>query len=352
MKKRIIPGVAVLVALLLIGWRLISNKQQLDEARTPVDRTKIPVAVKVIQAEKKAFEMDTRYPAMTEPLEEAKVYSQASGIIDYLNIDLGTKVRKGQVVGKLDTRILEINLKDARVTYEKALDDYQRAKDLYENQAGLKVDMLATKTNYEKALNQIEQIEQQIQNAQIVAPISGMVYKNAVKAGEFINPGTPIASVSNIFSLKVTVYVSQQTAYRLQLDQVGVITIPVLPMESFTGELIYISPVADDNHNYQVDLLVHPKEAIALKGGTDVQVSFGTLEKMDVLQIPKSALMTDGPTPYVFVVHEETAVVRTVKTGRMKRDQVEVLSGLDEGETVVITGQINLKEGSKVRIIK
>ena len=352
MKKFIIPSVISLVIILAIVFKLFSNKRKIDEAKEPVDRTEIPVSVKVTKAEKKALDINVHYPATTKPYEDAKVYSQSSGIIDKLNIELGNTVSEGQTLGKLDTRLLEINLKDAEIALEKASDDYERAKDLYENEAGVKVDMLNAKTSYDKALNQVKLIGQQIENAQIIAPIKGIISSHSVKEGEFINPGTPIASINNVFLLKATVYVFQETVYQLELGQKAIITTPVFDQEQFTGEIIFISPVADANHNYQVDLLVHQKDNIHLKGGTDVQVSFNTMMRKDVLQIPKSALMVDADEPYVFVIDNETAVSKTVKTGVTRKDQVEVISGISVGDVVVTNGQINLRDGSKVSIIK
>lgn len=351
MKKFIIPVTVVVVIMLAITFQLISNKKVLDEAQRPVDRSKIPVAVKVIKAIKKEMDIREKYPAIIKPFEQAKLYAQASGIIDYLNIDLGSKVTKGQEVGRLDTRTLKINLEDAKIAFGKALDDYERAKDLSENGAGLKVEMLKAKSNYEKTENQVKLMEQQIRNARIIAPISGIVSSHTVKQGEFINPGTPIADISNVFSLKATVFVSQQTVYHLKLNQVATVIVPVLGDQAFSGEIIYISPVADTNHKYQVDLLINQDKEKQLMGGTDVLIQFSAVKK-EVLQIPKSALMLETEEPYVFVALDNKAKKVNVRTGQIKRDQVEILSGLTEGDQVVTTGQINLREGSIVNIIK
>ena len=102
----------------------------------------------------------------------------------------------------------------------------------------------------------------------------------------------------------------------------------------------------------QIDLLIANKEGMALKGGTDVQISFNTLAKKEALQIPKSAVMTDAQDPYVYAIENDKAVVKPITTGIALGDFVEVLTGLSAGEKVVSTGQINLKQGSAVSIIK
>lgn len=366
MKKIIIPIIIVLAVVLAIVLILAKNKAELNKARTPVDRTNVPVAINVSPAAYRPLEVNMQYPATIQPSEEATIYAQTNGMIASLNIFLGQQVRKGEVVGNLDSRTLAINLKQAEISLHaavinrsKMLDDYNRARDLYENKAGLEVNMLTAKNNfenaqssYDNAQNNIRLIRQQIANAKIVAPLSGTVSAQKVKQGEYVSPSTPIASIANINTLKTTVFVDQATTYRLKSGQTANIISPVFPDQIFLGKIIYISPVADPNHNYQVDLQVMDKDGISLKGGTDAQVSFNSIPNKEVLQIPKSALMTDAAKPYVYVVKDGKAEVKKVMIGVVKNDKVEILSGLTGGEQVVTAGQISLKEGSNIFIIK
>lgn len=366
MKKLILPIVIVVAVLAAIAFILMGNKKQIDQANKPVDRTQVPVSVTAAQAQVATLNVNTKYPALTQPVDQANVSSQASGMVSSLNINLGQKVLEGQAIGKLDTRILEVNLKSAMISQKSAaanqaklLDDYNRAKDLYENKAGLQINMLTAKNNYDNALNssdnadvQINLIKQQIANATIYSPLSGIVSSKNVKQGEFVSPGTPIATITNVSSLKTTVFVDQQIGYQLHIGQTAMIESPVFNEKQFEGRIIYISPVADANHNYQIDLLVVNNKGINLKAGTDVQVSFNTITEKNALQIKKSALITDSQQPFVYVVENGKVKGRILKTGLVQNDNVEVLSGLNAGEIVVTSGQINLREGSIISIIK
>lgn len=364
-KKLVVPVAVLVLVMLFIIIVLYGNKKKINEANKPVDRTYIPVPVSVARASVSPLEVNIQYPGLLQPSDEAMLYAQASGLISFLDIALGRKVNKGEVVGKLDTRILEINLKNAQVDLasaainkEKMLADYNRSKDLYENKAGLEVNMLSAKNNYENALNnfdnaqiQINLIRQQIANASIIAPLSGNISAHKVKQGEFVNPGNPIATISNIDKIKATVYVDQQMSYRLKTGQTATVTSPVFNEHYFTGKIIFISPVADVNHNYRIDLLISGNENMVLRGGTDVLVSFNSLFQKGTLQIPQPALV-NSKEPYVFVAENGRARIRVVKTGIVQNDKVEVLSGIKEGEMVIINGQINLREGSNISIIK
>lgn len=364
-KQRVIVIAVSAIVVLSVVLTLANNKKKINSANTRVDRTAIPVAVSVAQASIAPLSREVHYPAFIEPDQEASVYAQTSGILAELKIELGKRVTKGQVIGKLDTHILEINLESARANLDlaainqaKMLDDYTRAKDLFEHKAGLEIDMLKAKNNYDNAVNtystaqiQVNLIRQQIENTHIVAPISGIVSAHQVKQGEFINPGTPIATISNLTAVKATVYVDQQISYLLKEGQDAAIQVPVLGDQTLAGKVIFISPVADANHNYQIDLRVSNTAGLILKGGTDVQVAFTTLSKQHVLQIPASAVMNDAKEPYAYVATGGKAVIKTIKTGSVQDDTVEILAGLSAGDTVITHGQINLREGSTIHIV-
>lgn len=366
-KRKLILPIAVLVLIVLsIVSVLASNKRKIDKASEPVDRTKIAVAVTVANAEIKTLNIGTEYPATTQPYEEAVLNAQTSGLISYLNVSLGQYVRKGQVLGKLDTRILQNNLKSTEIAYQSAKinkqklwDDYVRAKDLYENKAGLEVNMISAKNSYDNASNsmdnslvQIQLIKEQIQNANIIAPVSGTISINNIKQGEYVSPTMAIATISNVGVIKTTVFVDQQLSYMLKINQVATITSLVFPNEKFYGKIIYISPVADANHNYQIDLLIHNNNETKLKGGTDVQASFNTTTTEDTLVIPKSALNSDEQQPYVYVAENGKAVKKIIETGTIINDEVEVISGLQAGEKIITGGQINLTNGSNISFTK
>lgn len=350
--KLILPIAIVVMILATIVIVLANNKIAIDKANTAVDRSKIPVAVSVAHAKMAPMKIQVQYPALLQPIEEAMAYSQASGLITSLNIELGQRVKKGEVLGRLDTRLLHINLNSAQISASKLKEDYARAKDLYENNAGLKVNMLTAKSNYENAEEQVKLIEQQIENTKIIAPITGIISLHKIKEGEFVNPGNPIASISNISTIKTTVFVDQQLAYKLDTGHEAEITSPLFGGKELIGVVSYVSPVADANHNYQVDLLITDNQNISLKGGTDVQVAFNAADKERVLQVPKSAVMTEASKPYVFVVETSRAMKRHILTGMVDFEKVEVTQGLKPGEQVVINGQINLDEGDLIEIRK
>lgn len=342
---------AITLVIIAIGFTLYQNKKVINEANKMVDRTEIPVAVTIAQVVLGNMELNSIYPAVIKPMDEANISSATSGIITNLNIELGQKVSKGQILGKIDDNILRINMNSAELNLVKLKEDYQRAKELFDNKAGLEITMINAKNSYENAQNQLSFAKQQLANANIISPLSGIISAKNVKYGEFINPGVVIATTTNISTVKASVFVDQSLSYSLKNGQTAIITSTIFPDKKLSGKIIFISPRADANHNFQVDLLITNNQLVALKAGTDVSVSFNVLEKNNVIQIPKSALVLDRQEPFVFVNNNEKAVGREIKIGVVKNDIVEILSGLQPGEEVITSGQINLKEGSNISII-
>ncbi len=156
--------------------------------------------------------------------------------------------------------------------------------------------------------------------------------------------------IADVNTIKTNVYVNESEVYLLKMNQTVSITANVFPGKTMTGKITFISPRADANHNYKVEVNVSRKEVPELKAGTYVNVSFNTKTAEDVIQIPKRALVEGVKNPYVFVNENQKASIRKLVLGRESGENVEVISGLKEGEQIVSDGQINLISGSNIEI--
>lgn len=348
MKKRIIIISGVLLLFTSVGFVLSKNKKAIDAKNVFVDRSNIPVAVTVVRVSKKNVAGSFELPATLEPSKQADISVTTSGKISSLRIVLGSMVTAGQVIGTIDTRQQQINLKDAKEVLAKAQRDYQLNKELFDGNAGTAQSVKDAERTLESAHTKLSQVGQQLGDASIKAPISGVVSSKSGELGEYANSGTSLATVVDIYNLKAVVFVSEKDVYRLKLNQTAVVTADVLKGKSFSGKVSFISPVGDDNHNYRVELTVSNKSAV-LKAGTYIKVNFNLGGETAVLQMPKTALVEGTKNPFVYIVNADKVEVRKITIGREFGEQVEVLSGLEEGDEVVVSGQINLTGGSKIK---
>jgi RND family efflux transporter MFP subunit len=348
MKKKIIIISGAFLLFASVGFVLNKNKNAIDAKNVIVDRSSIPVAVTVVKVSNQSVSGNLELPATLEPSKQADISVVISGKISSLHIVLGSTVGAGQVIGAVDTRQQQINLKDAKEVLAKAQKDYQLNKELFEGNAGTAQSVKDADRTLESARTKLSQVGQQLGDANIKAPISGIITAKNSEVGEYVNLGSSIATVVDVYSLKAVVFVGEKDVYRLKLNQTAVITADVLPGKNFNGKVSFISPVGDENHNYRVELTVNNKSAV-LKAGTYIKVNFNLGSGSEALQIPKIALVEGTKNPFVYVLNSDKAEVRKITIGREFGEQVEVLSGLEEGDEVVVSGQINLMNGSKIK---
>jgi len=352
MKKRIIIISVLVVVVAGIAYTLFRNKKKINENSKVVDRSQIAIPVTTAEADVLPVGRDMVLPAILQPVNEATISVNAQGKLKTLNIELGSFVKKGQVIGAIDVRQKELSLQSTELTLSKLEDDYQRNKELLEGNAITEMNVTESKYNYENTKIQADQIRQQISESMVVSPLSGVIVKKDLEAGEFVNPGTPIATVVDITQLKALVMVNEREAYQMKTGQQVTITTDVYPGKEFSGTVRYVSPQGDQNHNYEVEIVLKNTGAVQLKAGTYIRAQFTSEGGGEALQIPKIALVEGIKNPYVYTVSDNKAVTRKITVGREIGENIEVLGGLSKGDIVIVSGQINLSEGSIVEVIK
>jgi RND family efflux transporter MFP subunit len=349
--KRILTILAVIVIVGFILLQLFRNKNTLNASKVVVDRTNIPVAVTLATVRKEAVNGSFSIPATLAIFDQANIPAAASGKIVSLPVDLGSYVIKGQVIGQLDTKENSQKLQADNLALQKYERDYNRNKVLAEAKATNANAVIDSKYDVDSKKLEIAQLETQINNANIVAPISGIISDRKLLQGEYATIGTAIATVVDVHQLKAKVYVSENKVFGLRTGQAATITTEAFPSEKFEAVVTYISPQGDDNHNYLVQLLVKNNQT-HLKAGQYVIASFSTGAAYKVLQIPQTALAEGFKNPYVYLASDGKAVERKIVLGRGFGESVEVISGLNEDDQVVVNGQINITNGSNIRAVK
>ncbi len=350
MKKIVIILVAVGLVVLM-GWRLASNKKQIDEKKKPVLDSNVLIPVNTIKLEKTFPNNELIKTGTLVPNLESDIMATAGGKLVMVNFELGSYVSKGAVVAQIDNKMLELKKQSSELAKTKYESDYNRNKILLQGDATTEQNVQDIKYSYDNSVNQISQLKQQIEDNSIKAPISGQVVSKKLEPGTYVNPGAILGSVVDVSTLKVDVMISEKDAYSLKLGQSVTITTEVYPDQKFTGVVSFISQKGDAMHNYLVQLKMPNSSTHPLKAGTFVYVDFARKSNAPALLIPRTALVESLKNPYVYIIVNDKATVRKLVTGREVGNDVEVVEGLSEGDVVVINGQINLSEGVAVKII-
>lgn len=347
--KRIVTIGAVVIILGLIVFQLLNNKEKLDATEVVIDRTQIPVSVNTATVTSGKVKQSISLPATLIPYETADIPAAASGKITSLSIELGSRVFKGQVIGHLDNAELTERLEAVQLSLRRLTEIYERKKTLVEGKATNTNAVTDAQYEMENKKWEVAQLRSQLENTKIVSPIGGIITDKKLTQGEYVSTGSSIAVVISVNQLKAKIYVPEIKIFTLKSNQKLRITSSAYPAQGFEGVINYISPQGDVNHNYLVQVHVSNSN-YKLKAGQYVQVHLELTGSDQGLQIPKIALVEGFKDPYVYVVNNKQVVQKRITLGDDCGENVEVISGLAEGQRVVTTGQINLRDGSLVEV--
>ncbi|TDO24257.1 efflux RND transporter periplasmic adaptor subunit [Pedobacter duraquae] len=352
MKRKYILGLIVIVLVALIIFQLASNKSKLDKKEQPAQDSIIRIPVKVAAVKEQQQEINLVKTGSLAPFKEAKVLSTVGGTIQQLRFNLGDHVTEGQILAIMDTRLMQLDLQKAQTNAAKLRRDLDTYTELLAGEAATQEKVNEVRQNYLDAANQVSQIKKQISDAAVKAPTSGTIASKPLEQGVFANAGAEIATIVNLSQAKVQLNLTETEVYQAKQGQQVKITTDVYPGQLFIGKITFISPQADETHSYLVEILAENKAGSLLRSGTFVYADFSRKTMQDILLIPREALTESIKDASVYVVEKNVVHQKPIKTGLEMNNMIQVLSGLKAGETVVTSGQINLKEGTQVSISK
>ena len=193
-----------------------------------------------------------------------------------------------------------------------------------------------------------------VKNTNVKATIAGVINKRNIEPGSVVAPGTPLFDIVNVSKLKLKVAVNENEIVNLKVGQNVKVTASVLPNEEFVGKISFIAPKADASLNFPVEIEVsnNNKLRAGMYGTAVFSSSKDTGATKALAVIPAKAFINGVSSNKVFVVENNVAKLTDVVSGRVVGDYVEILSGLKQGATVVTSGQINLTDGAKVKVVK
>jgi membrane fusion protein (multidrug efflux system) len=353
MNRKYAIGILVILAVvILIAWKLAGNKNKLDEKNRPVKTIAIRIPVNVAAVKEQLMKISILKTGSLAPFKEVKVLSVTSGIVRQLPIELGDHVRQGQQLALMDTRLLQIDLQKSEVNQAKLKNDLQTYTELFNGNAATQEKVNEVRQNYTDQVNQSDHLRKQIADGAIQAPTSGIISVKSVEEGAFVNAGADIATIVNLSKAKVQVNLGEAEVYLIKEGQEVKITTDVYPNKIFNGKVSFISPQADAVHNYLVEIIVDNTQQSILRSGTFVYADFSKNTKQQMLVIPRESLTASIKDASVFVVENSVVHQRAIKTGIETNGMIQVLDGLKQGEQVVVSGQINLRDGTAVDISK
>lgn len=352
MKTKHIITVVFGVIIALITYKLFTNKKELNKKNQPAPVIAIAIPVKTAVAKEQSLEVSIVKTGYIAPFREVKAIATANGTLQQVRFNLGDQVYKGQVLAVIDTRALALDLQNAMSAATKLEKDLEVYTELLKGKAATQDKVNEVRQNYLDAVNKVDQLRKEVADADIKAPNEGIVSAKPLEQGVWITAGTEVVTIVDLSKAKVRVNLTESEVYQVTKGQSIKITADVYPGKIFHGTVTFISPQSDEVHNYLVEAEVDHTQQSLLRSGTFVQVDFSKMTDKQVLLIPREALTQSTKSAAVYVVENNIAHWRDIQTGQQSGSMIQVTNGLRAGEQLVVSGQINLKEGSPVSISK
>jgi RND family efflux transporter MFP subunit len=351
--KKVTYIIVGIVAIALIAFILTNNKKK-NEAETAIVSAKsASVAVRVDTVAMENISAGFIANGNFEPSQKLQFSAENSGRVKRVLVEEGSNVKIGQVLAVIEGDKLSVDMQSANVAYQTALADSERYQNAFATGGVTRQQLDQSKLALANAKARLDQARINYGDATIRSSINGVVNKKLIEPGSVVNSGTPLFELVNVSKLKLRVTVSEQQVSELKVGSVVPVKASVFPDKEFSGKVSFIAPLADASLNFPVDIeITNPGNEI--KAGMYGTASFGAndSQKKSLLVIPRTAFVGSVNSNQVFVVQNEVANLKKIVAGRVFGDKVEVLSGLQEGEIVVTSGQINLSDGTKISVLK
>lgn len=340
-------------ALAGIGFVLEENKAE-NEAKTAiVAQENSSVLVRTDTVSKQPLDLGFSVNGNFIPAQELSFASEKSGRVVKVLVKEGDAVRTGQVLATIRTEQLNVDRQNAEAIYQNALKDLTRYESAYATGGITQQQLEQARLAVENAKTRIEQININIDDATIRSSINGVIAERKVEPGSVLAPGTPMFEIVNVSRLKLKVAVSESQVIQIKEGDQVMVSASVFPDKEFTGRVTFISPKADQSLNFPVEIEVN-NTAQDIKAGMYGAAHFTNEEKALAILVPRTAFVGSVSANEVFLYakQDSTARIHKVTAGRIIEDKVEVLGGLQEGDILITSGQVNLSDGTQVSPVK
>lgn len=329
----------------LLAWVILvscAGEKKEAEASTIVEKAK--VRVETVSAQD--VEQIGEFTATVEANVSNKIAPQTPVRIDKLYAEIGDHVKAGQLLVKMD----ETNLKQAKVQWENQETEFKRTDELYKVGGTSKSAWDAQKTQLDVSRENYRNLQE---NTQLLSPVTGVVTARNYDNGDMYNGGEPIFVVEEIRPVKLLINVSESFYTKVKKGNETDIKLDVYGDEIFKGKVTLVYPTIDPNtRTFPVEIkIANGDERVRPGMFARVTMNFGTKNHIVVpdLAVVKQSGAGDR---YIYVYKNGKVSYQKVELGRRMGNKYEIISGIDNGDQVVVSGQSRLNNGMEVEIEK
>ncbi len=362
-------GCLVVAVCAAVGAALVSCGQP-EEHDLPVpiqEKRETAVRVRVFSATAEALDDREEFVGVAAPLRVATVAAEVPGRITGRRVEVGKKVKKGAILYRIDGERIRLDLRQATVSKTArstdlafAENELKRAEELVASRAAPEQALDQARYNLDRARDGLAlakaseaQANKALRDTKVRSPFAGRVSRYFAEEGDYVGPGAPLVTIIDLSQVRVTVGVTAKAAGRIAPGKIARVFFESLGGLEREARIANVAPSIDPKSGtYPVELMVDNSDA-GILAGMVARIAFG-FDSSTELVVPREAIVRIGGEPHLFVVQtkdgDKAARLRRVRLGAMSTDMVEVLSGIEAGDLVVIEGQFALRDGDRVSV--
>ena len=307
--------------------------------------------VEVVKVVKGNITADYSGSANLEAEAEAVVVAKIGEVVKEIFVEEGDMVKEGKALAKLEDEQFKLELSKAESLLKKLSNEYQRNEALFKTKIISKDTFDQVKYDYFTQESAVGLARLNYEYTTIRAPITGVVSERLIKKGNMVQKNQATFRITGFTPLQALLHVPEKEMSKLKKGFPAKLAADALPGEVFEGKIARISPVVDaGTGTFKVTVEVSDN-TLKLKPGMFARVHIVYDTHEDTMLVPRNTILEEDTESWVFKVGENTAARTRVETGYKNKTHVEILSGLEPGDTVVTTGLSTLKDGTKVKVL-
>ncbi len=348
------------MAALLLGSVFSCEEEKKESEEIPKDSFRAEVSatpVRVALAEQRTFDYLINATGKIDAVDQVKVVIQRQGILNELNVKEGDFVEKGTILARLDeseTKFrlekAQIQLKNAQASFDSEILSFESImnSDDLDRKSNL-VDQLKAKSGLFAAEIDLKEAEIELEKSIVKAPTSGRVADLKIKKGSLVSGGEEFMEIINTSALELKVKVLESDINLISLGQKAEVYPVSGSAEPFSGTVRSINPKVDENGLVQVSIFVAGSKG--LLPGMNARAIIRAPQNNSIV-VPKQALVYRSSRAVVFTIENNESKWNYVEVGKDNGKEVEILSGIEPGHTVITTNNLQLAHQAPIQIIK
>jgi RND family efflux transporter MFP subunit len=318
------------------------------------DNSKLPLITSIITKEEE-FNHFIELQGNVTTKNVVTISSEFSGLLTQVYVKDGDRVKKGQLLAKIDDGGLSQQIAQMKIQRDLAKTTFDRQKRLWDQNIGSEIQYLEAKTNYESQSEAVKQMTQQLSKTRVTAPFSGTIDNIITEQGNLVAPGSPLMLLVNLDNMYIEADVPERYIANVVKGKNVEVEFPVLGKKlnsTIRQASNYINP---SNRTYTIEVPVSAKDD-NIKPNLTAKMNINDYTNSSAVLIPQNIISEDAEgEQYVFILSDIKDNIASAKrinitTGKTQNDIIEVLTGLKADLQIIKEGARSVKDGQRVRI--